>query len=185
MKFFRKNLYTLLFIIFFGLLLFPPTGVPIKAFVHKLLMFSPGVLDEEERVLLTDYDWTLIAVEGGSKNFSVSRNRVSIVNLWATWCPPCVAELPALQRLYDSYGDRVDFYFVSAEDQATVQRFLQKKGFELPAYLEVERPPAEMQVSTIPTTFLIDKDGTILIQKTGAAQWDSEKVRSLLDSLLQ
>lgn len=166
-------------------MLFPPTGVPIKAFVHKLLMFSPGVLDEEERVLLTDYDWTLIAVEGGSKNFSVSRNRVSIVNLWATWCPPCVAELPALQRLYDSYGDRVDFYFVSAEDQATVQRFLQKKGFELPAYLEVERPPAEMQVSTIPTTFLIDKDGTILIQKTGAAQWDSEKVRSLLDSLLQ
>ncbi|AVI51493.1 thiol-disulfide oxidoreductase [Pukyongia salina] len=185
MKFIRKHLFTLLFLTIFGLLLYPPTGVPIKAFVQRLLMISPGVLDESERVMLSDYNWTLSEVDGGTKNFSDSHNKVCIVNLWATWCPPCVAELPSMQRLYNRYGDRVDFYFVSAEDPGTVQRFLQKKNYELPVYIEVERPPAEMQVTTIPTTFLIDKNGRILIQKTGAAKWDSEKVRALLDSLLQ
>lgn len=185
MKFIRKNLFTLLLILAFGLMIYPPTGIPIKAFVHSLVMFSPKILDEEERVHIDDYNWKLKRIDGGSKNFSESKNRIAIVNLWATWCPPCIAELPAMQRLYDSYSEEVDFYFVTAEDEDTVKRFLLKKGYDIPIFLEIEKPPVQMQVSTIPTTFLIDKEGNIIIQKTGAAKWDSEEVRSILDNLLQ
>ncbi|NNM10121.1 MAG: redoxin domain-containing protein, partial [Flavobacteriaceae bacterium] len=83
-----------------------------------------------------------------------------------------------------TYGDKMDFYFISAEDSETVRKFITKKGYDFPVYLETQRPPAELQVSTIPTTFLIDAAGEIIIQKTGAAQWDSAEVKTIIEELL-
>lgn len=123
-------------------------------------------------------------MQGVEIEFSHSKEKVVLLNLWATWCPPCLAELPSMQNLYDTYGERMDFYFVSAEDPKTISKFIDKKGYTFPVYIETQRPPAELQVSTIPTTFLIDASGEIIIQKTGAAQWDSAEVKTIIEELL-
>lgn len=182
--FLRKQWSNLLIVIAVGLLVVPQTSIPIKVFFQRLIMTSPSELDASEIKELSSYNWKINTLDGETVNFTRSKNKVTVVNLWATWCPPCIAELPNFQNLYDEYGDEVDFYFVSAEDQEVVLRFLQKKEYNLPMYLEATRPPSELRVSTIPTTFVIDKKGRIVLQKTGVARWDSDEVKAILRNLL-
>ena len=107
-----------------------------------------------------------------------------LVNLWATWCPPCIAEMPDLQALYNEYGDRVEFLFVTQENKETVQQFLNKKGYTIPVYIPTSKTPEELSSRSIPATYLIDKKGAIVINKKGAANWDSTSVKEEIERLL-
>ncbi len=183
--FLKKNRGNLLFLAAIALLIIPQTRTPIQVFTQRLIAFSPSEIDIEDRQLLTTYDWRLQTLKAETKNLSRSEGKVVLLNFWATWCPPCIAEMPSLQKLYDSYGDRIDFYFVSPEEPLVVQKFLQKKGYTLPVYIEVQTPPEVLQTQTIPATYLISEKGEIVIEKIGAANWNSEKVHAIIDDLLQ
>jgi len=185
MKFLKKNWGNILFVIAISLLLIPQTGLPIKVLMSRIMAFSPSEVNPKEADELEDFDWNLRHVDGTTMNFSKSKGKVVLVNLWATWCPPCIAEMPSLQKLYYIYGDKVDFYFVSSETPERLQRFLQKKGYDFPVYIETESPPELLQTRSIPTTYLISKEGKIVMNETGAANWNSEKVHVIIDALLQ
>ena len=106
------------------------------------------------------------------------------INFWATWCPPCIAEMPDLQELYNDYGEKITFLFVTNEDRETVSSFFTKKEYNLPAYQAIQKAPEQLYSRSIPATYLINKQGEIVINKTGAASWNSKKVRSQIDQLL-
>lgn len=163
----------------------PQTSIPIKVFFQRLIMMSPSELEASKVKQLSTYSWEIMPLEGDPVVLSRSRNRVAVINLWATWCPPCIAELPNFQNLYEEFGEEVDFYFVTAEEASIVKRFLQNKKHNIPVYIETTRPPAELQVSTIPTTFVIDKNGRIVMQKTGVARWDSDEVKEFIRILVE
>ncbi len=179
----RKYWSTIALAIIAILFFIPQTSMPIKVLYHELLSFSPSEIDEDEQLVLQDYDWNLIAADKAI-NLKQSKGKVTLINIWATWCPPCVAEMPSLQSLYDSYGDQVDFYFVTAEEQEIVDRFMKKKGYTIPIYLQRFSPPAQLEERSIPTTFLIGKEGKIVIRKIGAADWNSESTRAIVQELL-
>lgn len=183
MTFLRKNGFNILLILVLALMIIPGTSVPIKVFFQRLIMTSPSELEASEIKTLSTYNWNITALDGEVVSLNKSKDKVVVVNLWATWCPPCIAELPNFQNLYNEFGEEVDFYFVTAEESGIIERFIQKKEYDLPIYLETTRPPAELQVNTIPTTFVIDKKGRIVMQKTGVARWDSEEVKAFLQNL--
>lgn len=185
MKFLRKHWSNILFFAFLALLIIPQTRMPIQVFVQRLISFSPSEKAEAERESLQDYRWNLQELKGGQINFSQSEGKVAIVNFWATWCPPCVAEMPSFQKLYDSYGDRVDFYFVTSEGTEKVNKFLLKNHYTLPVFLQEYQAPKQMRSQVLPTTYLISKTGEIIIDEEGAADWNSKKIRALLDKLLK
>ena len=106
------------------------------------------------------------------------------MNLWATWCPPCIAEMPSMQKIYDAYGDRVVFLLVSNENQEKVTTFLKRKNLSIPSYYPLSSIPKEIASNSIPATYIIDKKGFIVVEKIGAANWNSTSVRKLLDNLL-
>jgi len=184
MKFSKDKIVNLVLLLAAGIVLFTPLGFPVKVFVNKLISFAPSEVAEEERSILKDYQWSLVAPENKSINFKEFQNQVVVVNFWATWCPPCVAEMPDFQALYDEYGTKVVFLFVTNEDRAVVDAFMKKKSFTLPVYYPQNATPAVLKSSTIPATFVIGKSGEIVIDKTGAADWNSESTRALLDRLL-
>jgi thiol-disulfide isomerase/thioredoxin len=184
MKFNREKIVNLVLLIAAGIVLFTPLGFPVKVFVNKLISFAPSEVAEEKRFILKDYHWNLIAPENKSVNFQEFQNQVVVVNFWATWCPPCVAEMPEFQALYDDYGTEVVFLFVTNEDATVVNTFMHKKGYTLPVYYSQNAPPSLLQSSAIPATFVIGKSGEIVVDKTGAANWNSESTRALLDRLL-
>jgi len=184
MKFLKKNWGNVLIIILLALLFIPQTGMPMKVYFNRLLAFSPSEIKEASRETLTDYNWQLSSLNATTKDFTASEGNVVVINLWATWCPPCVAEMPSLQKLYDAYGDRVDFYFVSTERKETLEKFLLKKGYELPIYRPLGKAPNQLDTNSLPTTYVLSKSGEIVMNRSGAADWNSDKVHAVLDGLL-
>ncbi|MAL60161.1 MAG: thiol-disulfide oxidoreductase [Flavobacteriaceae bacterium] len=181
---FKKHGSTILLLVLVALLFIPQTGMPIKVFFNRLISFSPSEIKVEKRETIHDFDWQLEDLEGTNINFNQSEGRVTLVNFWATWCPPCIAEMPSFQSLYDVFNDSVDFYFVSLESPETLIKFIQKKGYRLPIYIPQEQLPDGLETNSFPTTYLISKRGEIVIDKVGAADWDSEKTRKIIEKLL-
>ena len=184
MSFLKKHWKNILFIVAIALLFIPQTGMPIRVFFSRMMAFSPSEVEVTERVQLKEYDWSLRTLDNKPFNFSQSEGKVVVVNLWATWCPPCVAEMPSMQKLYESYGDRVDFYFITSEANEKPLKFIQKNAYSFPVYRESQAMPEVLRSRSIPATYVISKDGTIVIDEKGAANWNSEKVHQVLEGLL-
>jgi len=183
-EFVKKNWSNVLIIAIIGLLFIPHTGMPIKVFISRLISFSPSEISAEKRETLDTYDWQLETLAGERANLASSEGKVILINFWATWCAPCVAEMPSLQALYSQYQDKMDFYFVSLESPNKVYSFMEKKEYDFPVYIPKQQVPNAIESYSLPTTYVISKDGKIVVDKTGAANWNSEKTKGLLDDLL-
>ncbi|AVR43930.1 thiol-disulfide oxidoreductase [Christiangramia fulva] len=184
MKIFKNKWGDILLIIFILALIIPQTRKPIQIFVNKVISFAPSVNDEDEWEKIADYNWILQDINGRRVEFSDFKDEVVIVNFWATWCPPCLAEMPDFQKLYEDYGGKAKFFFVTNEQHETVLTFLRKKRYTLPTYKMLTKAPGPMDGRTLPTTYVLDKKGNIVVDKVGAANWNSDSFRKTLDKLL-
>ncbi|HMC00190.1 MAG TPA: TlpA disulfide reductase family protein [Flavobacteriaceae bacterium] len=180
----RRN--NIIFLIVIALLLIPQTRHPIQIVLHKgLALFSPSVINENESEVLNDFDWKLRDISGTKINLKDYKGQVIFLNLWATWCPPCIAEMPSVQALYNDYNDKIVFFLVTDEETEIIEKFLEKNGYDFNIQQPLSESPELLKSSSIPRTFLIDKEGNILINKSGAANWNSEKVRNTIDDLIK
>lgn len=177
----KKNLSNVVFIVAVALLIYPPTRV----WFLRQIAFSPSVIKAEKVEKLDTYNWSLKGINTVDINLIEFKNEVVFVNFWATWCPPCRAEMPMIQKLYDSYEGKVKFILVTNESASKVEEYFQKNNFNLPVYNSISKVPVKFSgTNSIPASYLIDKEGNIIISKTGAANWNSKKVRILVDDLL-
>lgn len=182
----KKRKWDILFFGILGLIVFvPQVRMPVMSTVQRVLARTPKELAPEQQKSIQTFDWVLTDLENKITNLSESRGKVTIINLWATWCPPCVAEMPSLQKLYDHYGEQLDYYFVSHEDPETVARFMKSKNYTFPVYLPVNTPPAQFHSNSLPTTYVIDKNEKIVMKEVGAHNWFSESFRKKIDELLK
>ena len=180
----KKWILNGVFILAALVLLFTPVGFKVKVFASKLLSSSAAMVKEGMKVPLDSYQWKLTDLENRSFNLEDQRGRIVLVNFWATWCPPCVAEMPSMQDLYNDYGDKVTFMFVTSDDRQKVLNFLKRKNLDLPVYYPASETPKTLKSKLLPTTYIIDKEGKIVVAETGAADWNSIETRGLIDDLL-
>jgi len=186
MIFIKRHWSTILLAIFIVLLFIPQTGMPIKVFFQRLVSHSPSEIVKEERQLFKEYNWQLTKLEDQKEiKLSQSKEKVVLINFWATWCPPCIAEMASLQSLYEQYGREVDFYFISSEKPDKLKEFMEKKKYSFPVYIQTYQSPELLRNNSIPATYVISKEGEIVIQKIGSADWDTEKVHEILSGLLK
>jgi len=125
--------------------------------------------------------WELVSNSGERLSLSQVQDSVIFLNFWATWCPPCIAEMPSIQRLYDEYGNRVAFILVSQESPQTVASFLGKNGYSLPTHSSLNQAPEIFSHRSIPTTFIISRSGEIVMNHKGATKWDGKKIKGILE----
>lgn len=188
-KFLRKHFSNILFFGFI-IFLFTPYGLPVRSTLIKGVSFITTrvfslEIDEEKQVNLNNYNWVLRSSLGKDLNLESLKGKVILINYWATWCPPCIAEMPSFQKLYSDYRDQVIFLFVANDEPEKVEYFMKDKGFDFPVYFQVSPPPKELRSKSLPTTYVIDSEGKIVVKKIGAADWNSEKVRDLLSGMAQ
>ena len=132
-------------------------------------------------------DIQLVDLNGKTVTLEQFRGKVVMLNFWATWCPPCRAEMPAMQRLNDKMAG-LDFVMlalnVEPDGEHTVPNFLQGKSYTFPILLD---PGAKAQnrygVFRFPETLIIGKDGIILNHILGAREWDDSSTIDYLSFL--
>jgi thiol-disulfide isomerase/thioredoxin len=132
------------------------------------------------------YDWMLRDLDGTPVSFAQYRGKTVFLNIWATWCPPCVAELPSITQLARTPALKdVAFVCVSIDDDAAaVRRFVNGKDWPMTVlHLGSAELPAVFTTRGIPATFLIAPDGQVAASVVGSADWDDPSVVSFLSDL--
>ena len=127
-------------------------------------------------------------LDGKTVNFESLKGKVVFMNIWATWCPPCVAEMPNIQKLYEKVGsDKIAFVMLSVDEGGVekVKKFINKKGFTFPVYMPAGQLPQEFYSNAIPTTFIISPEGKIVAKQEGMAEYDTKEVRDFLQSMVK
>ena len=117
------------------------------------------------------------------------RGKVVLVNFWATWCPPCKAEMPSMEELYLNYGsDNFEILAINVDDdgQAVMPDFLKENPHTFPILFDSDFQARTLYgVSMFPETFIVDKDGIITKKLIGAIDWTSPQMLSYLNSLMR
>ncbi len=140
--------------------------------------------DGAETLGESEYGWKLTAVDGRETTLEEQRGKVVFVNVWATWCGPCVAEMPGIQALYDSTGKQgVAFVLVSEEEPGTVKQFIEQEKYSFPVFT-TSRIPEAFKTRGIPATFIVNRQGGIAHKHLGSADWNTESCRKFLSALL-
>lgn len=130
----------------------------------------------------------LADMQGRQSSFGDFRGRITLVNFWATWCPPCVEEVPSLNRLAERYSGQ-PFAVVSIdfrESTETVAEFMQKVAVDFPVLLDGDgKASMSWKVFSLPSSFIVDGQGRLRYSANRAIDWDSPEVWRVVDELLQ
>ena len=136
---------------------------------------------------LADYNFYLNNELGTPVSLADFKGKTIFMNYWATWCPPCIAEMPNIQALYEDMTrttetkEQVVFMMVSLdEDPKKALAFIERKGYSLPVYFLRSRKPPIYDTSVVPTTYVINSDGYIVMKKRGMAQYNTQRFKDFL-----
>ena len=127
--------------------------------------------------------------DGKAVDFSQYRGKVIMVNMWATWCPPCVRELPAIKRLASKF-DKAQFEIlpisIDLDGKTQVEPFLKELGMEdfTSYYDEKQQLGQVFPLDTIPATFILNKEGDLIAFVRTFVDWDDEKAVELIQSFI-
>lgn len=127
---------------------------------------APEVPGEVGRIF---YEWELAGMEGDPVSFERFRGKTVLVNLWATWCRPCVAEMPELAALAEEIADEpgLDLVMISDETPELMRRFARVEGVKLPLYTVDSGVPAPLASRARPATFVVDCEGRVVHRREG------------------
>lgn len=130
------------------------------------------------------FDLNLKDENGELVPLSKFKGKVIFMNFWATWCPPCVAEMPAINKLHKDLGDEVVFVMLSMDnDFGKAISFKDRKDYDLPVYTQVGPMPQMYHSNALPTTFVIDAKGKLVLTHKGMADYNTDEFRKFLKSL--
>jgi thiol-disulfide isomerase/thioredoxin len=148
-------------------------------------IMSPDKPEEPVYLSQSDYEFKLEDLQGNVSSFADLKGKTIFVNLWATWCPPCIAEMPEIQNLYEKTGsENIAFVMISLDDTREKPiKFIERKEYTFPVYTLTGGLPKVFHSQSIPTTFVIAPDGQIKVKQYGMASYDTEAFRSFLTNL--
>ena len=130
----------------------------------------------EDRINLVDLD-------GNPVDMDSLKGKTIFLNYWATWCKPCLAEMPDMDKAFKELADE-DFIFLAASDEniEKIKKFVEKYDYSF-TFLHSKTSVFDLELEALPTTWIINKEGKIIYNEVGARKWDSgaelEKLRKL------
>ena len=131
----------------------------------------------------SDYNFQMTTADGQELRLRDLEDDVTFVNVWASWCPPCIAEMPTIETLYSEIGDHDNISFVMLsvdEEREKAVEFMEGNGYTMPYQFPASARPEVFQSSQIPTTYVISREGQIVYEKAGFADYSAPEFRDWL-----
>jgi thiol-disulfide isomerase/thioredoxin len=190
-----SNLSTAFMLIFIITLIVSPQ---VKSFfiqgLMKIGLFQPDVPEQfgetassSENVVKEGTEAILFRNEGGELvNLTDLKGKVVFINFWATWCPPCIAEMPSIHKLYQQFKDNKNIVFLMVDVDNNLnksQKFMENRKFDLKVFTPASQIPPNYLGSSIPTTLLINKKGKIVFKHEGGADYTNTEFVTYLDKI--
>ncbi|MGN6539974.1 MAG: TlpA family protein disulfide reductase [Ginsengibacter sp.] len=176
-------------ILFYGiiiLLIFSPGA---KSWLLQQVV-STGLLKAEIKNGAKDLQnaatFSFIDGEGKTSTTADLKGKVVFINFWASWCPPCRAEMPSLENLYQKLKDNSNFVFLfinEDDDRSKGLKYLEANDFTIPFYQASGNVPAEIFSGSLPTTIVLNKKGKVVLKHSGMARYDTQDFMSQLKEL--
>ncbi len=158
--------------------------------ISNRILVASGLKDfsEEETVSQWfNYDFMIKDLDQKKIHFTDYKGKVVFLNLWATWCGPCRAEMPGIQSLYSKLkNDNIRFVMLSVDEdnqQQKVKKYISDKQFTFPVFMPSGTLTEQLFVPSIPTTFIINKQGMVVQKKVGTTNFDTPKFKKYLEEL--
>lgn len=161
-------------------------ALAVKPAVTQKTEQTTGLLREYSGSLQQD-NFTLKDISGNTHLLSQYKGKVVVVNFWASWCPPCVHEMPSMSELYNELNGK-PFTILGiniGEEPAEIKDFISKYPVTFPVLLDpLKALPKKWKVFAFPTSYLLDKQGKIRYSIAGGIDWDLEELRTVIDMLM-
>jgi len=177
--FLKENLVNILLLSFVLLMVFVPSA---KAFMLRGLMevglFKPSASSANVPPAADLSGIRFKDINGKIVDLGNLKGKVVFLNFWATWCPPCLAEMPSINKLYAQFKDDPDFVFLLVDADSKLpeaQKFMLKKKYDAPVYEVASDIPEQLFKGSLPTTIVFDKLGRIRFNEEGAANYAHKK----------
>ena len=133
-------------------------------------------------------DVTFLDSANNPIKLSELKGKVVFLNFWATWCPPCIAEMPAIQKLYNQFKDNKDVQFLLVDADGNYKKssaFMARKKFTMPVFTPGSSIPDVYFSGSLPTTVIFDKTRRIVFSHAGAADYGNPKVTEFINKLIK
>src|SRR5690625_250550 len=182
----KKILNYAIYALLIFIVLFPKTRMLLQQGLMKIGLFKPNL--EQPK---TDANSNIVAsfIKHGEENpvrTDELKGKVVFINCWATWCPPCRAEMPSIQKLYDKMdgNDNIEFIMVEIEGERKKSlKFMEDEKLDLPIYYPYERIPGQWLGGAVPTTIILDKEGNVAARHEGMADYSRKEVVNFITDL--
>lgn len=132
------------------------------------------------------FDMELENSKGERLSMEEFRGKKIFFNVWATWCPPCIEEMPTIHNLYEEIGEQEDVVFLMLSMDQDFQRaieYREKYGYNFEIYRPVGPMPAMYHTKLIPTTFVINSEGYVVLQHDGVGEFDTKEFKEYFASV--
>lgn len=177
------------FLSIIGALYISGLHVPVIGNLQRVLLWtglmSPDTENVQENMEKANYNLPLLNNLEEQTSLHPYKGKTIFLNFWATWCPPCIAEMPNIQALYDEIdSDNIKFVMVSLdEDFSRAQKFVEKKNYTFPIYYLNGRKPMVYNSTVVPTTYVISPEGNIVLERRGMADYHTTSFKTFLEEL--
>jgi thiol-disulfide isomerase/thioredoxin len=173
------------FIGFMGLFYLLNSGGWVQWLFLQTGLFSPQPKTDSPIIQAADYNLQVLDLEGNTINLNDLKGKTIFINIWATWCPPCLAEMPGIESLYQKTKQQnIAFVLISVdEDPEVVRKFVSRKKYKFPIYFLQSQLPHLYQHNSIPRTYVISPAGKLVYTHQGIAQYDSPSFHNFLLNL--
>ncbi len=175
-----------IFIVVLALFIFVPSA---KALLLQGLMqiglFNPDV--KTEKIVSDAYpDLKFKDQSGKIITLNELKGKVVFLNFWATWCPPCLAEMPSINKLYKQNRNNEDIVFILLDADSNFEKangYMKARKYTMPVYQMASSVPDEIFAGSLPTTVVFDKKGRLSFKHEGAANYNSKKFVEFIEKL--
>ncbi len=152
-------------------------------------LFQPDVSDAgNDKLTVAEAYANFELADGRVVSLKDLRGKVVFINFWATWCPPCIAEMPSIQKLYDRFSADTSVVFLMVDMDKNFGRsgrFFEKHSYNLPLAIPATTVPALLFEGSLPTTVVINKTGHVVFKETGASDYGSERFMKFIQQLAE